>query len=221
MEIIICSDKVDKINLLSIPNNISNLDDYKIRTIEDKMKTRICFNFNKDFILCNEKGLFQKNDLISNITKSEAIHIPNIDKSYWTGIKINSELIALTSNKNLLDGDGGEDKIIFYNYYGKKIVGFVENYSFALSQNNLSLMPIEVDIYTKDINKSNKVLLCACKKYKEDQKNGILLLNLYLNDNNNLKVLSKTFNEIEDFEIYCLCPLFKLDKKQILDGKNN
>ena len=28
MEIIICSDKVDKINLLTIPNNISNLNDY-------------------------------------------------------------------------------------------------------------------------------------------------------------------------------------------------
>jgi hypothetical protein len=219
MEIIICSDKVDKINLLSIPNNISNLDDYKIRTIEDKMKTRICFNFNKDFILCNEKGLFQKNDLISNITKLDAFKIPNINKSYWTGIKINSELIAITSNKNLLDGNGGEDKIIFYNYYAKKIIEFVENYSFALSQNNLALMPIEVDIYTKDINKSNKVLLCACKKYKEDQKNGILLLNLDLNDNNNLKVLSQTFYEIEYFEIYCLCPLFKLDNNHILDVK--
>ena len=137
--------------------------------------------------------------------------------------KINSELIAITSNKNLLDGNGGEDKIIFYNYYAKKIIEFVENYSFALSQNNLALMPIEVDIYTKDINKSNKVLLCACKKYKEDQKNGILLLNLDLNDNNNnnLEVLSQTFYEIEYFEIYCLCPLFKLDKNNILDEKKN
>ena len=166
MEFVVCSNNNENICLLTIPNNnINNFNDYRIIKIRENIKTRICFQFNKDFILCNEDGLFQINDLTSNITRSEAIYIPNINKSYWTGIKINSELIALTSNRSIVNG---EDRIIFYNYYGKRILKDVENYSFSLSQNNLALMPIEgavKKVKIAEVNKANKILLCACKKY--------------------------------------------------------
>ena len=218
MEFIICSDKETNINLLTIPNNINNLNDYRIRKVRDK-KTRICFQFNKDFILCDENGLFQINDLTSNITPSEDIRIPNINESYWTGIKINSELIALTSNKHLTNG---EDAIIFYNYYGKRIVKTIENYSFTLSQNNLALMPKEGIKPSKKIEKSNKILLCACRKYEADQKNGILLLKLEMNDN--FKILSQNFYETGKFEVYCFCPIslfYNINDISILNKENN
>ena len=220
MEFVVCSNNNENIYLLTIPNNnIFNFNDYKIRKIRENIKTRICFQFNKDFILCNEDGLFQINDLTSNITRSEAIHIPNIDKSYWTGIKINSELIALTSNKSIVNG---EDRIIFYNYYGKRIVKYTENHSFSLSQNNLALMPIEgavKNVKITEIDKSNKILLCACKKYLEDQKNGILLLKLELN--NNFKILSQNFYETLNFEVSCICPISEFDEKNILNKEGN
>ena len=218
IELIVCSDKVKEIMLLTIPNIINNSNDIRTRVLR-KMKTRVCFQFNKDFILCNEKGLVQINDLTSNIAKSDESIIPNINTSYWTGIKINKEIIALTSNKNLTKG---EDKIIFYNYYGKKTVKTVENYSFSISQNNLALMPIEIKgiIRTTEINDdTNKILLCACKKYKDDQKNGILLLKLDLK--NNLKVLSQNFYETENFEVYCFCPIFIFNDINILNKENN
>ena len=132
-------------------------------------------------------------------------------------MKINNKIIALTSNKKLFNG---EDKIIFYNYYAKKRVEDVKNYSFTLSQNNLTLMPREGTIKTLNINESKKLLLGACKKYKEEQKNGILLLKLDSGDDT-FKILSYTFYETKNFEVYCFCPISKFDEKNFLTKENN
>ena len=114
---------------------------------------KISFQFGKDYIICNQKGIFEIKDLLSDkyvITES----MNNVlNKAYFTGIRINREIIALTSNKN---EENGEDKIIFYNYYEKRIVKSIEGYSFALSQNSLALMT------RKETKEKDKILLCAC-----------------------------------------------------------
>ena len=205
-EIVVCSDEEDSIKILNI-----NSSSYKIINQDSKIKSRICFNFNKDYIICNKNGIFQINDLFSTITASNEIEI--LKKSYWNGIKINSKIIALTSNKN---EENGEDKIIFFNYYSKRIVTSIENYSFTLSQNNLDMIPREEN------DKSNKILLCACKKYKDEQKNGILLVTLDLKKN--LEVLSKKFYESKNFEVYCFCPISKfynIKDIKVIEKKNN
>ena len=202
INIIICSDK-ENIKQINIINNSKS---FQVINEKANIKSRIFFKFNKDYIICNIEGIFLKNDLFSTITISNQTSI--LKKSYWTGIQINSKIIALISNKTL---SNGEDKLIFYNYYSKRIIKYFENYSFTLSQNNLTLMP--------KIDTTNKILLCACKKYKDDQKNGILLLKLDLK--NNLKVLSQNFYETENFEVYCFCPIFKLNKINILNEENN
>ena len=190
INIIICSDK-ENIKQINIINNSKS---FQVINEKANIKSRIFFKFNKDYIICNIEGIFLKNDLFSTITISNQTSI--LKKSYWTGIQINSKIIALISNKTL---SNGEDKLIFYNYYSKRIIKYFENYSFTLSQNNLTLMP--------KIDTTNKILLCACKKYKEGQKNGILLLKLNLS--NNFQVLSNKFYETKNFEVYCFCPISK------------
>ena len=75
-----------------------------------------------------------------------------------------------------------------------------------LYQNNLSLISIENE-------RNNKILLCACKKYTESQKNGILLVKIPINFINNI---TKAFYDTGKFEVYCFCQIFKCK-----DSNNN
>ena len=205
IEVLICSD--ESIKLLKIQKNY----DYSIREYKE-IEIRVCFQFNNDFIICNKKGIFQINDFLSFIKNSNEQEI--INKSYWNGIKLNCQIIALTSNKYLLNG---EDKILFFNNNSRHVVKSIENYSFSLSQNNLVLMSIEGIDRTTEKDDKNKILLCGCKKYKEGQKNGILSLKLDLKDNFN--ILSQTFYETKNFEVYCLCPIFNIEKDIFIFNK--
>ena len=202
INVLICSE--NEIKLLKIRND-SNYE-YSMQYAKDK-GIRICFQFNKDYIVCNQKGVFIINDFLSKIASAYEQNILN--NAYFTGIRINNKIIALTSNKN---DENGKDKIIFFNYYSRRIVKSIENYSFALSHSSLALMPRE------ETNK--KILLCACKKYKEGQKNGILLLKCDLNED--FKILSINFYETENFEVFCLCPISQfIDDLFILNKKKN
>ena len=133
-------------------------------------------------------------------------------KSYKGGIKINNEIIALTSNGVL---SNGEDKLIFYNIDLKKIIFEIDGYSFTLSQNNLSLINIMTKY--KKIESAKIILLCACKKYNENQNNGILLITL---ENNSQK--SHNFYDTGNFEVYCFCPIsFESNINYNIFNKNN
>jgi hypothetical protein len=74
----------------------------------------------------------------------------------------------------------------------------ISDYSFIVSTNGLELMP--------KLKKENKfkILLCACKSYKKEQKNGILLVVINMEENIDIK---NTFCDTENFEVYCFCPL--------------
>ena len=87
---------------------------------------------------------------------------------------------------------------MFYNHYSR-IIKSIKNYSFALSRNNLSIIPREKS------NETNKILLCDCKKYKENQKNGILLT--APDPKKNEPTLTQKFYETENFEVLCFCPI--------------
>ena len=58
---------------------------------------------------------------------------------------------------------------------------------------------------------NHKILLCACKKYNIEQENGILLVNI--NINNRTEKFFHSFYNTDYFEVNCFCP--------ILDVKNN
>jgi hypothetical protein len=155
-------------------------------------------------LICNEKGIFQLNDLFIKII--EPVDNIIINKSFWGGIQIYENLFAFTSNKILLNG---EDELIIFNSSSKKIINTFDNYSFCLYQNNLSLI-------SKENESNNKILLCACKKYIKSQKNGILLVKIPINFINNI---TKAFYDTGKFEVYCFCQIYILDKtnNKILD----
>ena len=129
--------------------------------------------------------------------KSEKVnHIPIINnKTYRPAIKIKNNILALASNRVAVDG---EDKLFFFNSKSKKVSNEIKDYSFNFTVHGLSL----IESGKKD--SPNKIMLCACKKYFSDQKNGILLLNPEIND----KVLiDEPFYDTGNFEVYCFCPI--------------
>ena len=153
-----------------------------------------CIEIKKNkHIIVTKNGLYQITDMFSKIisTKSNFIN----KGIYKNGIKINKKMIAVTSNSILT---GGENKISFYNFLSQKIVKEIKGYSFVTSPNGLTLMSGEKDPYEKN---EDKTLLCACKKYKTGQKNGILVVN---NES-----LQEFFYNTGNFEVNCFCPLFR------------
>ena len=142
--------------------------------------------------------------------KEKTQHTPIIlNKGYRGAIKISYNIIAITSNKVLING---EDSIIFYNVEKKKISKKMDGYSFICNPNGLALMPGE------NINVKNKILLCACKKYFEDQENGILLINPQLEENHEIK---DPFINTGNFEVYCFCPIFIVNPENKIISDNS
>ena len=96
----------------------------------------------------------------------------------------------------------------------------IKGYSFIESRNNLSTIPIP-DKYNKT--KNDKLLFCACKKYKKyikSQNNGILLLNLKIIDND-INDIYKIFYKTGNFEVYCFCNISKFNNNIIIGNKKN
>ena len=166
------------------------------------------------FIICSEKSIL----LMENLDINKELKIKEIhNKAYLGAIKINDNNFAFTSNGVL---SNGEDKIIFYNLKFKEFNKEIEGYSFIKSRNNLSIIPIP-DKYNKT--KNDKLLFCACKKYKkyvESQKNGILLLKLNIIDNNINEIYQK-FENTDNFEVYCFCNISKFNNNNISENENN
>ena len=198
--------------------NISNI--YSINFFEIKKNSYIISGSN---ICMHVLDLFNNNN---NSVKKNIIE----SKSYFGGIKINENTIALTSNSLK---EGGEDKIIFYNEKSKRILNEIEGYSHSISPNGLAIIQTEKIIMknenpqkskknrkkknkNKNTNEANeksdneKILLCACKRYRKKEENGILLINPQIQENKNVEHF---FYNTGNFEPYCFC--------QILIVENN
>ena len=147
------------------------------------------------FLLCQKDkvcSVYYSISRIMNNCPSGNIINEKYPTNYKEGIYIDKTFCALTSNRII---DGGKDKMIFFNYKNYKIIKKFEGYSFILSTTGLCLMNTKDD--------SDKILLCACKKYIKGQKNGILLINNLKNINESDKIFYNTNN----FEVHCFCPI--------------
>ena len=187
------------ISLLTI--NEAKLEPKKKKFNSYDIHSNACIEIkNNNHIICSNKGLYQITDMFSKIifTKSTLIN----KEVFINGIKIN-KTVALTSN-NILKG--GENKISFYNFLKKKIVKEIKGYSFATSPNGLTLMPGEGS------SSESRTLLCACKKIKKCQKNGILIVNT--------QSLNEIFYNTGNFEVNCFCPLFIKSKRNLIFETN-
>ena len=204
IEIIACAEK--ELSVIKIDketgrthHNKSNI--YKINpksclSIDDRNQTHIIFS---------EQGVYHIENLFNEIMKIKTFKVS--DDNCIGGIKINKNLIAITSNKNI---PKGKDSIQFYNPSLREIVQEIEGYSFNNSIHNITLLS------SGNNNNSNNTLLCACKKHENNkQNNGILLINTNkIMNNNNINNESIKFIETGFFEVYSFCPLYTKDNKK-------
>ena len=152
------------------------------------------------YIIASTKGVYIVNDLMGPLEKYESKKILNY--SYRAIIKISKHLIALTSNKIL---HKGRNRIVIYDLSINGIFYDLEGYSFSLSLNSLLLL----DNY--EAYKNEKILLCACKKYTSYNNNGILLISIKIEDNEDIYT---NFYETERFEPYCFCRILLINNSK-------
>ena len=153
-----------------------------------------------NFVIAGQNKTTYYKNLFFNQEKGVFNHEIIKDKTYRDSIKISDNIIALTSNSFIVDG---EDKLIFYNITKNKKSSQIQGYSFIASTNGLFLLSREINKQT------NKILFCACKKYFPHQKNGILLVNVLKENKQKIEL----FYDTEKFEVYCFCPIFLYDDK--------
>jgi len=198
IELIVSSD--DKVYVIKFDENY-----YTFKFYKEINGYKFCFEFNKyNYILGDKSGCYLAYDLFSTIIDSKRKMLIT-NKFYNSAIQISKNLIALTSNSIL---PNGEDKLIIYNNLLKDIRYEIKGYSFISSNSSNGL-----SIITKN---ENKILLCACKQYKKYQKNGILLVNVKLEEKEKIRYF---YYDTGKFEVYCFCQIYILDKtnNKILD----
>ena len=196
IELLCCTNQ-----LLTLVNiDISNTN-YNIKTFEIQNRTNlICIEMRENnYIISGIGGTYY---YVSLFNQDNGVNQSFInEKTFRSGIKISDNIIVLASNSLL---PKGENKLIFYNIKSKKISKEIEGYSITIASNCLCLMPRE------ETKVKNKIVLCACKKYKQNEKNGILLVNPQLQDNKRVK---NEFYDTDNFEVYCFCPILLIENK--------
>ena len=195
--------KYDDLKIVLLSNNYLyltkiNLNEKKTETTKVDI-TRV-FGFStleikkNNFLIVGKKCTTYITDLFTNAKPQEILYIEN--QSFFNSLRVGEHAIALISNSVY---PGGEDVLKFFKLKKKKDFYQREHrgYSFIISPNGLELMP-----KLKYVN-DYKILLCACKKYTKEQKNGILLVNTIMNE----KDVENPFYDTDNFEVFCFCPL--------------
>ena len=167
-----------------------------------------------NYIIAGKKNCIHTIDLfVHNQIKQNRID----DKTYLGAYRISDNIIALSSNSLL---PGGENSILFYNTNTKKTTNGMDGFSPIISCSGLSLISREIiianDKNKKKKTKNNKILLCACKSYLQEQKNGILIINANLGDNQKIE---EPFYATDNYEVNCFCPISIITNKN-KDYKN-
>ena len=176
----------------------------------------------KDMLIIAGRGVLCLYNIFRKETQHNDVRHMYIikDKSYRGIAQLTETQIVLTSNEII---PGGENKLIIYNIFKDKMEKEIEDFSFTATTNALYVIKKEND-------DSKVLLLCGCKKYKQNDKNGILIIELTneLNDEKDYgkyKTIMKDikepiFYETEDFEVYCFCRI-KLRWENGTIGINN
>ena len=187
IQIIACTNKCLCLNQINIVKNTLRVQRYECGGV-------ICLELKKNnYIICSEEGVDHFSDLFSKIIESKKNRL--FEKSYRDGLVVNQNLVAFSSNKVL---PRGEDSLKFYNPNSKKVTKeIVDKYSFIVSSNGLYLLESE--------NKNfNKIFLGACKKYYDNQSNGILIVVSLFDERD---AMNETFYPTDNFEAFCFCHL--------------
>ena len=198
-------------HLVLIKINLDNFTFNKFETKIGDMNWVQCIETkDNNYIFFGDKSLHHLCEMPSKIIENfDKINNYSIkDKKYIDGIKINDNIVALSSNSVY---NNGEDKLVFYNVKTKNITYEIKGFSFTNSLNGFSLMNINNN------SSLDKILLCACTKYNNNQKNGILLVNPLLKYNEQVY-----YHFLEtDFEVQCFCPIIDIKNNNNIINKSN
>ena len=206
IELIVCSQQIVFIVKLDIENQKFKLIKYELEQFSNVTVLQVEEN---KLIFAGNKGILNIENLLSNENQN-CSHKINFNNSYIGGIKINNRIIAFTSNSSL---SKGEDKIIFYDWSKNLIIEEIIGYSFIISVNGLCL------IKSVNNNLDNKILLCACKKYNQEGKNGILLIYInYIGLRKILDISYKYFYDTGNFEVFCFCQISNVNNENPING---
>ena len=176
------------------------------RKIEEERQKQKMINYYRNFNIKSAFHRMNKNPFFPYMHYENHEEEKNkiiCKKTYKSGIRINNILCAFTSNSVDLNG---EDNLIIYSILKNKILYEAKNYSFTLSPNNLFLISKEIDEGNKNKESNYKLLLSACKKYKKNQKNGILLIKIDVKNEN----FSKIFYNTGNYEVFCFCHILNI-----------
>ena len=200
-------------------NNLKLKNEYKPNQFNHKSKISLFYaaEIEKNNILCcSENNVLYITNVFAELMNDSSIQVFNNKEIFIKSImKINNEILVFKSNKI---ASKGKDNLIFYNYISKNEikVKIEEEFSFIYNSNGLEIFPpknVENNKYPK------KVLLCACKKYLKNKKNGILVVNIDFNVQLNIDYY---FYDTKHFEVYCFCPILSyINKNNSILGKSN
>ena len=163
---------------------------------------------NNDYVLGGNNGAMIIKKLFNLINEEKKMY-KLVNFSIRTGLIINDKYIALISNELI---PNGANLLAICNMKEIKNKHLITDYSFNLSENSLSLIKFE---------DGKNLLICACKKYKSNQTNGILIVGVDSIESENIKY---KYYKTNNFIPYCFCQIyltififiggFNIDKRQ-------
>ena len=157
------------------------------------MKTLFCGKLNNNDCVLGGINCAMKIIDLFNFNKDDKKSYKLLNFSIRMGLIINDKYIALISNELI---PYGTNTLAICDIIENKSKYIISEYSFNLSENSLSLINFE---------DGKKILICACKKYKSNQSNGILVVNMNLIEGENIKYKYYITN---NFIPYCFCQIF-------------
>ena len=165
-------------------------------------RTNQCFEINKEteYLVSGNEGLYHKT------LKNNEEEIKEISKeNLLDGIKITDSLYAFYSNEKFTDG---------------KSVILIYDTKIPINDQKKNNNPMSINIFKNSKGKTfpsynnplhvinaddnYKILLCACRGYKPENANGILIIRI---DPSSLKIKIQTLFDTEDFEVSCFCTI--------------
>lgn len=221
----------EKIYIISINNNKFEVEEKRLN-FSDSLNLYAFYPHKEELILCGSDSLSKYNGIIKEIKEDNQKSFEVLNKIQTRcGINISGNIIAVVSNKALKTKGQDVLKCINKNRLNEP---YSEEYSFNIGPNSLLIIDTNIDVKNNNSNNSGsnkrkrkqknnntqgnnekaKLLLCACTKYLNDQKNGILMICP------NSKKIKNNFYETGDFEVFCFCNLktTKVEKNYILVG---
>ena len=148
---------------------------------------------NNEYVLAGIDSAIRIFDIFNDDVEEKKIY-KLLNFSTKTGLVINYKYLVLISNELI---PKGSNKLVICNLIRNKVEYIIPDYSFNLSENSLCFINLGI---------ACNILLCAIKKYKSSQKNGILVVDMNLVRGENIN--HKFFNT-GNFEPYCFSQIFE------------